>query len=498
MNLVSSKKMLLDAQKKKYAIGAFNVENVEMIKAVLTTAHKYQSPLILQTTPSTLKYLKPLAFKNMAEAILFDLSVPVALHLDHGDSYALVLEALKAGYTSIMIDGSKLPYIENVRLTEKVHQICSAFDIPVEGELGAIGGKEDSLNSKLIYTNPSTAADFSEKSGVDSLAVAIGTAHGIYKSTPKLDYDRLSQIREKVDVPLVLHGASGLTEEQIQECIVRGICKVNFATELRIVYSDAVRAYLAENSKEFDPKKYGTKAMQAVQEKVLEKLKIVNSIGRACEYDPKLVIFDFDGTIVDSEKIYVKFWIEAAKQLGYDLSYENALKLRSLDSQDAEELLQDTLGRTAEYQAIRNKRKELMTPYLSEHPLELKKGILEALEFLSARGYKTIIASASDKETVLKKLNDLNLTHYFSEIVSVKDVSRGKPHPDIYYKLQDVLHIPTEDMLVIEDSPNGVIASKTAGCKTVMIPDLSEPDTVLENYIDVVLPDASYLKNIFK
>lgn len=498
MNLVSSKKMLLDAQKKKYAIGAFNVENIEMIKAVLDIAQKYQSPLILQTTPSTLKYLRPLAYKNMAEAILADKTVPVALHLDHGDSYDLVLEALKAGYTSIMIDGSKLPYIENVRLTEKVYQICSAFDIPVEGELGAIGGKEDSLNSKLIYTNPSTAADFSEKSGVDSLAVAIGTAHGIYKSTPKLDYERLTQIREKVDVPLVLHGASGLTEEQIQECIGRGICKVNFATELRIVYSDAIRVYLSENTKEFDPKKYGAKAMQAVREKVLEKLKIVNSIGRACQYDPKLVIFDFDGTMVDSEKVYIQFWMEAAKEFGFELSYEDALRLRSLDAEDAEELIKETLGKTADYHAIRAKRKELMAPYLEKHPLELKKGIVEALEYLSSKGYKTIIATASNQETVLKKLQDLKLKSYFSEVVSVKNVSRGKPHPDIYYHIQELFHIPTEDMLVIEDSPNGIVASKTAGCKTVMIPDLSEPDSSLEKLIDVVLPDASYLKNIFK
>lgn len=354
------------------------------------------------------------------------------------------------------------------------------------------------MNSKLIYTNPSTAADFSEKSGVDSLAVAIGTAHGIYKSTPKLDYERLTQIREKVDVPLVLHGASGLTEEQIQECIGRGICKVNFATELRIVYSDAIRVYLSENTKEFDPKKYGAKAMQAVREKVLEKLKIVNSIGRACQYDPKLVIFDFDGTMVDSEKVYIQFWMEAAKEFGFELSYEDALRLRSLDAEDAEELIKETLGKTADYHAIRAKRKELMAPYLEKHPLELKKGIVEALEYLSSKGYKTIIATASNQETVLKKLQDLKLKSYFSEVVSVKNVSRGKPHPDIYYHIQELFHIPTEDMLVIEDSPNGVVASKTAGCKTVMIPDLSEPDSSLEKLIDVVLPDASYLKNIFK
>lgn len=282
MSFVTTKQMLEEADKNAYAVGAFNVENMEMVMAVIKAAEEMHAPAILQTTPSTIKYAGlPLYYANVAAAAR-QASVPIALHLDHGNSFALAMQALRVGYTSIMIDGSHEAFEDNIALTRSVVEACAASNIPVEAELGKVGGKEDDLEcDDPGYTDPEDAVKFVEETGVSSLAVAIGTAHGIYKGEPKLDVERLSEIRKRVAVPLVLHGASGVPEETVKECIRRGISKVNFATELRIAYSNGVKNFLKENPEAFDPKKYGVVGMEYVTEAVKEKIRMCGSADKA-------------------------------------------------------------------------------------------------------------------------------------------------------------------------------------------------------------------------
>lgn len=282
MPLVTSKKMLLDAQKGGYAVGAFNVENMEMVKAVISAAEELHAPVMMQTTPSTVDYGTLETFTAIARAEASKASVPVCMHLDHGSSFKLAARAIKEGYTSVMIDGSHESFEDNIALTKKVVEVASASDIPVEAELGKVGGKEDDLESDTdTNTDPDEARIFVERTGVDSLAVAIGTAHGVYVGTPVLDKERLSQIREKVSVPLVLHGASGLSDEDIADCVHRGICKVNFATELRIAYTDAMKKLLEEAPQTFDPKKFGKIGMKAVKELVENRMRVCGCVGKA-------------------------------------------------------------------------------------------------------------------------------------------------------------------------------------------------------------------------
>ena len=278
MALVNTKAMLLDAQKNHYALGAFNVENMEMMQAVIAAAEAERLPVILQTTPSTLKYASTAVYAAMAEALAAKATVPVAMHLDHGSSFALCRQGALDGYTSLMIDGSKLPLEENIALAKQVVELAAAqpYAPSVEAELGRLGGKEDDLEVKEgedLCTDPEEAVRFVAESGIDSLAVAIGTAHGFYKGTPKLELDRLAQLRDAVSVPLVLHGSSGVPDEDVRRAITLGVCKVNFATELRVAYTEAVRACLADEGV-YDPKKYGEAGRAAVTELVRHRMQI--------------------------------------------------------------------------------------------------------------------------------------------------------------------------------------------------------------------------------
>jgi len=276
MPLVTTKQMLLNAQKGNYAVGAFNVENMEMVQAVIAAAEELHAPVMMQTTPSTIKYASPELFFGMVKVVAEKASVPVALHLDHGSSFELAMQAFRAGYTSIMIDGSHEGFEENISVTKRVVDACAAAQIPVEAELGKVGGKEDDLEGGEgnAYTDPLQAKEFVERTGISSLAVAIGTAHGLYKGVPKLDFERLSQIREVVDIPLVLHGGSGVPDKAVMESIQRGICKVNYATELRIAYSTGVKQVLKDDPDTIDPKKYGAAGRECVKAFVIEKIKV--------------------------------------------------------------------------------------------------------------------------------------------------------------------------------------------------------------------------------
>jgi tagatose 1,6-diphosphate aldolase GatY/KbaY len=282
MPLVTSEKMLLAAREGHWALGAFNAENMEMIQAIIEAAETMKAPVIIQTTPGTLKYGSLELFFAIASALANSSPVPIALHLDHGDSFVLAVKALRAGYTSIMIDGSQFSLEENIAFTEAVVRSCRPNNIPVEGELGRVGGKEDDRNSdEAGYTDPDEAAIFVAKTGVSSLAVGVGTAHGIYKETPVLNVELISTLKKTVDVPLVLHGASGLSDDVVKGCISRGICKVNFATELRIAYTEATNAFRKENPEVIDPKKYGAHARDAVRDIVIQRIKVCGCDNKA-------------------------------------------------------------------------------------------------------------------------------------------------------------------------------------------------------------------------
>lgn len=282
MPLVTSEKMLADAQKGGYAVGAFNVENMEMVKAVIAAAEELHAPVMLQTTPSTIKYGTLETYYAIVAAEAKKASVPVCLHLDHGSSFELAVQALKAGYTSVMIDGSHEDLEGNIAVSKRVADVAKACGIPVEAELGKVGGKEDDLEADAdTNTDPMEAKEFVERTGVTSLAVAIGTAHGFYKGTPVLDKERVSEIRKVVSIPLVLHGASGLSDDEVRECVRRGICKVNFATELRAAYTDAGKKLIEEKPDTFDPKKLGVVGMEAVKNLVMERMKVCGCDGKA-------------------------------------------------------------------------------------------------------------------------------------------------------------------------------------------------------------------------
>ena len=277
MPLTTTVSMLRKAQEQGFAVGAFNVENMEMAQAIISAAEELRAPVILQTTPSTVRYAGTGMYAAMVAALAQEATVPVAMHLDHGDSFALCAQALRSGYTSVMIDGSKLPLEENIALTYKVSEMCA----PVEGEIGRVGGKEDDLESDGGYTIPEEAVRFEKESGLFSMAVGVGTAHGFYKEKPQLNKELITTLRGMLQAPMVLHGASGLSDEDVKDCIRRGICKVNFATELRAAYTEGVKAVLAENPKTFDPKAYGKEARQRVKALVMERMLVCGCDGKA-------------------------------------------------------------------------------------------------------------------------------------------------------------------------------------------------------------------------
>ncbi|MDD3184017.1 MAG: class II fructose-1,6-bisphosphate aldolase [Anaerostipes sp.] len=283
MSLVTTKQMLLDAQAGGYAVGAFNVENMEMVQAVIAAAEELKSPVIMQTTPSTVKYASTDYFYANVKTAAQNANIPVVIHLDHGSSFELAMKAYRSGYTSIMIDGSHGTFEENVAVSAKVVEAVHPGGVPVEAELGKVGGKEDELEAgdDNPYTDPKQAVDFVEKTGIDSLAVAIGTAHGVYKGEPKLDLNRLSEIREVVSIPLVLHGTSGVPDTTVTECVKRGICKVNYATDLRIAFTKGVKSVMDVDSDVIDPKKYNAAGRDEVKKYVMEKMKVVGSVGKA-------------------------------------------------------------------------------------------------------------------------------------------------------------------------------------------------------------------------
>ena len=302
MPLVTTKEMFEKAYKGGYAIGAFNVNNMEIVQGIVDAAKEEQSPLILQVSAGARKYAKHIYLIKLVEAALADTDLPIALHLDHGDTFELCKDCIDGGFTSVMIDGSKYDFKENVALTKKVVEYAHAHGVVVEAELGRLAGVEDDVNvsaNDAIFTDPEQAAEFVHLTGVDSLAIAIGTSHGAYKfkGTPYLDFDRLEKVGKLLpDFPIVLHGASsvlpefvkkcnefggnipgaqGVPEEMLRKAASMAVCKINIDTDLRLAMTATVREYLTKNPGEFDPRKYLGPARDAIKGMVQHKIKDV-------------------------------------------------------------------------------------------------------------------------------------------------------------------------------------------------------------------------------
>ncbi|BBI32391.1 class II fructose-bisphosphate aldolase [Cohnella abietis] len=284
MALVSSTPLLEEARAGGYCVGAFNVHTLEMLQAVVEAAEEVQAPLIIQSTVGTVKHLGADYIAAAATVAANRSSVPIALHLDHCSDFNIIMQCIRAGYTSVMIDASHDPFDLNVAATLKVVEAARAVGINVEAELGRVGGVEDDIvvdEHDALLADPDDCARFVELTGVHTLAPAIGTAHGIYKGDPNIDFDRIGRIASKVSVPLVLHGGSGIPEAQVKKAVSLGMSKMNVATELRIVFSDAIKAVFANNPDENDPRKYMVPAKQALKAAAIEKMRLCGSIGKA-------------------------------------------------------------------------------------------------------------------------------------------------------------------------------------------------------------------------
>lgn len=282
--LVSGREIFQAAKKGGYAVGAFNLNNMEILQAIIEAAEEENSPVIIQASQGGIKYAGIQYIAGMARVAAERAKVPIALNIDHGTSFDQVVQCVRHGFTALMIDGSKLPFEENIAITKRVVDVAHPNDISVEAELGKIGGTEDDIvvsEREATYTDPHEAAEFAERTNCDALAIAIGTAHGVYKGEPKLDFERLAQIAKMVSTPLVLHGASGVPDEAIRKAVPHGICKINIDTELRLAFSSAVQEIVAKYPNEIDPRKLLGPAKERMKETVRAKMRLFGCAGKA-------------------------------------------------------------------------------------------------------------------------------------------------------------------------------------------------------------------------
>lgn len=282
--LVTGNEILQDAHKNNYAVGAFNVNNMEIVQAIIEAAEETNSPVILQASQGGLKYAGVEYIAELGKLAARKAKVPVAVHLDHGTDFQQVMLCIRHGFTSVMIDGSRFDFDGNVNVTKKVVEVAHAVGVSVEAELGKIGGTEDDITvdeRDATFTDPEEAKRFIEETNVDSLAIAVGTAHGPYKGEPKIDFDRIKAIKELTNIPLVLHGSSGVPAESIEKAVSLGINKINIDTDLRIAFTDAVKDFIKENPDNIDPRKLLIPGKEAMKEVIKEKMKLFGSVGRA-------------------------------------------------------------------------------------------------------------------------------------------------------------------------------------------------------------------------
>lgn len=284
MGFVPISDLLKDAAAGKYAVGAFNCNNMEIVQAIVTAAEAEGAPVIIQASQGAIKYAGLNFITGLTRIAAESVRVPVALHLDHGTSFEQVVQCIRSGFSSVMFDGSQLSLDENISITKQVMAVARPIGVSVEAELGKIGGTEDDITvdeKDTMMTDPDEAKYFVDQTGVDALAVAIGTAHGRYKGEPKLDFERLTQICSLVKIPIVLHGSSGVPGEAIREAVRRGVCKVNIDTNIREIFTGKARQVMAENPDEIDPRKVLGPAREAAVEIIREKIKLFGSSGKA-------------------------------------------------------------------------------------------------------------------------------------------------------------------------------------------------------------------------
>ncbi|HBI55328.1 MAG TPA: fructose-1,6-bisphosphate aldolase, class II [Firmicutes bacterium] len=284
MALVPMSLLLKQAQKGGYAVGAFNANNLEIVQGIVEAANELDSPVILQASQGAIKYAGLDYIAAIVKIASEKVKVPVALHLDHGTSFEQAVQCIRAGFSAVMFDGSKHSFEDNIANTVAVVRVAKPAGVSVEAELGKIGGTEDDVSvsdKDAMMTVPEEAQEFVERTGIDALAVAIGTAHGPYKGEPRLDFARLQKIRDQVDVPLVLHGASGVPEDAIQKAISIGICKINIDTDLRQAFTAAIKQVLAEKPGEFDPRKLLGPGREALKQVAKQKIQLFGSAGQA-------------------------------------------------------------------------------------------------------------------------------------------------------------------------------------------------------------------------
>ena len=291
MPLVTLESVLYDAVKGGYAVGAFNFNGIEDARGILEAAAQKKSSVILMSSVSAVKYIGgPKAVVGLVRGLVDALDIPVVLHLDHAEKQDIIYSCVDAGFTSVMIDGSKLSFEDNVALSHQVVRYAHKFGVSVEAELGKIGGREENISvsaKSAVMTDPDEAARFAELTGIDALAVAIGTAHGFYKDEPKLDFDRLSKIRALTNVPLVLHGGTGVPEGDLVRSITCGISKINVGTELKFCCSQSVREAVAEQPEQIDIRELVGTARVHCRDIVQHKIDLFGSSAKKLTNDVK-------------------------------------------------------------------------------------------------------------------------------------------------------------------------------------------------------------------
>ncbi|MGC5325685.1 class II fructose-1,6-bisphosphate aldolase [Brevibacillus sp. SYSU BS000544] len=284
MPLVPMTAFLEDAKKNKYAVGQFNINNLEFVQAITEAAKEEKSPVIFGVSEGAMRYMGIDYTVAMSKVAAELAGVPVALHLDHGSSFDVVMKCIRAGFSSVMFDGSHYSFEENIRLTKQVVEAAHAVGVSVEGELGTIGGTEDDVSvdeADAALAKPEEAIRFWEETKVDYLAIAVGTAHGMYKGVPKIHYDIIEKVATNIGAPIVLHGGSGVPDEAIVESIKLGVGKINVNTENQVACTEVVRKVLAEKPNEIDPRKYLSPARAAIKEVVKGKMRLFGSSNRA-------------------------------------------------------------------------------------------------------------------------------------------------------------------------------------------------------------------------
>ncbi len=284
MPLVSMNEFLPQARSGKYAVGQFNMNNLEFAQAIMEAAIEENSPFIYGVSEGALKYMGIEFTVAMAKAAALKSGLPIALHLDHGSSFEVAMKCIRAGFSSVMFDGSHYSYEENVRLTKEVVKAARAMGVSVEGELGTIGGVEDDLSvdeADASLAKPEEAIRYYEETGVDCVAIAVGTAHGMYAAEPNIRFDIIKKVADAIPVPVVLHGGSGVPDEDIRNAILAGVGKINVNTENQVACTEAIRQALNKDSKVIDPRKYLTPARNAMIEVVRSKIQLFGSSNKA-------------------------------------------------------------------------------------------------------------------------------------------------------------------------------------------------------------------------